>query len=179
MKTALLACLAALGLFAAGCVVRTGSYPIEVYTEQHYAQSYRSQEPPRIPPAPEAVAFNAVGSERVLEVSARKERPYDRKLAADLYRVNCSVCHGLQGLGDGPVRPHLTSPESFHASKTGQPYAPPPNLQESRQRLNEDAVFTIITNGIVVMPRFGLLLTEEERWDLVRYLFDTQGGLGR
>jgi mono/diheme cytochrome c family protein len=31
-----------------------------------------------------------------------------------------------------------------------------------------------------VMPRFGPLLSEAERWDIVRYVFDTSGtGLGQ
>lgn len=166
------------GLLAAGCVTRRGTYPIEVFSEQHYSQSYRSQEPPRVPPAAEAVVFQGLGAGEVLNVPERRERPYDAALAAELYRVNCSVCHGAQGLGDGPVLPHLTAPDSYYASTTGQPYAAPPNLKDTRIQRDQDTVFSIITSGIVVMPRFGLLLTEEERRDLVRYIFDTNTGLG-
>jgi mono/diheme cytochrome c family protein len=34
-------------------------------------------------------------------------------------------------------------------------------------------MFGLVTNGILVMPRFGPLLSEAERWDIVRYIFDT------
>ncbi len=130
-------------------------------------------------PAPDAVVFERTGADKVLEVPERSQRPYDARVASELFRVNCSVCHGPAGLGDGPIVPHLTSPNSYYASSSGQPYARPPNLQETRANKDEKTVFAIITNGIVVMPKFGLLLTEEERWDLVRYIFDTQTGLGR
>lgn len=175
----LLFALTATGLVASGCITKQGTYPIEVYPEQHYSQSYRYQEQPRIPPAPDAVVFEPAGAGKVLEVPERRQRAYDPKVAAELYRVNCSVCHGPLGLGDGPIVPHLTSPNSYYASSAGQPYARPPNLQETRANRDEKTVFSIITSGIVVMPKFGLLLTEEERWDLVRYIFDAQTGLGR
>jgi mono/diheme cytochrome c family protein len=61
---------------------------------------------------------------------------------------------------------------------TGAPYNPPPNLQETRQRLDEQAVFGIVNSGLQVMPRFGALLSEEEIWQIVSYIYDTQGGLG-
>ncbi|MBI2965924.1 MAG: cytochrome c [Chloroflexi bacterium] len=175
----LFAMTAFFGLVASACITKRGTYPIEVFPEQHYSQAYRYQEQPRIPPAPDAVVFEPAGADKVLEVPERRQHPYDPKVAAELYRVNCSVCHGPLGLGDGPIVPHLTSPDSFYANLARQPYARPPNLQETRASRDEKTVFSIITSGVVVMPRFGLLLTEEERWDLVRYIFDTQTGLGK
>ena len=175
----LLLVIAATALAATGCVTGKGTYPIEVFPEQHYSQSYRPQEQPRLPPAPEAVVFRPVGVDEVLKVPERQQRDYDPAGAAELYQVNCAVCHGAQGLGDGPIVPHLTAPDSYYATTAGQAYAAPPNLQNTRTQRDEATIFGIITNGIVVMPKFGLLLTEEERWDLVRYIFDTNTGLGR
>lgn len=171
--------LAALALATTACITRRGTYPIEVFPEQHYSQSFKSQEPPRLAPAPEAVPFEEIGESIVLDVPERRTREYNPAVAAELYRVNCSTCHGANGLGDGSIVPHLTAPDSFYAATAGGPYNTPPNLIQSRQNLNEQAVFAILTNGIVVMPRFGPLLSEEARWDLVRYIFDTQNGLGK
>ena len=47
-----------LTLVAAGCMpFGRGSYPIDIFAEMHYTQMYKSQEPPRLYPAPGAVPF--------------------------------------------------------------------------------------------------------------------------
>ena len=43
------------GIVLVGC--SQGSYPVDIFYEQHYQQSYRSHEPPRLNGAAEAVAF--------------------------------------------------------------------------------------------------------------------------
>ena len=48
--------LVVLGTVALAC--STGSYPVDVFTEMHYQQSYRSQEPPRLMPAEGAVPLH-------------------------------------------------------------------------------------------------------------------------
>jgi mono/diheme cytochrome c family protein len=169
----------AAALVVSGCVTKRGTYPIEVFAEQHYSQAFRAQEQPRVPPAPEAVVFTEAGPDGVLDVPEKRQRAYVPAVAAELYRVNCSVCHGPQGRGDGAIVPYITAADSYYASKTGQRYLTPPDLTQTRTQRDQDTVFTIITTGVVVMPKFGLLLTEEERWDLVRYIFDTETGLGR
>ncbi|MCH7906383.1 MAG: cytochrome c [Chloroflexi bacterium] len=178
----LLIALASLALLATACVQESGTYPIEIFTEMHYSQAFRSQEIPRLGGVESAVVYDGRGNaEDVLNVlPANVAHPYDAEAGAELYRVNCSACHGQQGLGDGPVAAHITSNESVWFADTGAAYNGPPNLQVSMTRLNEDAMFSIVTSGIVVMPRFGPLLSEAERWDIVRYIFDTSAsGLAR
>ena len=178
----LLIALASVALLAVACVQESGTYPIEIFTEMHYSEAFRSQEIPRLPGVESAAAYNGEGNvQNVLNVlPANEAHPYDAGAGAELFRVNCSVCHGVAGMGDGPAAAHITSPNSAWATDTGAPYGVPPNLQDSRTRLNEDAMFGIVSNGILVMPRFGPLLSEAERWDIVRYVFDTSGtGLGQ
>lgn len=179
-RAALLSMVAVAGLFASACAVQeTNTYPVEIFSEMHYAQSYGSQEPPRLQPLPGAVVFDSAGGPgEVLDVPVNQRTEYDPARAEHLYMVNCSVCHGVSGMGNGPAAAHLTSDGSFYATESGQPYGPPPNLQDTRQRLNEQTVFGIVDNGIVVMPRFGGLMSEEEIWQIVSYIFDTQNGLG-
>lgn len=175
-----LAALAISAMAAAGCIPQRGANPIEVFSEQHYAQSFRSQEPPRLAAVAGAEVFTEVGPRDTLEVADKRQRPYDPGRAEELFAVNCSVCHGDDGRGDGPLVPFLISPDSYYARQNdGQTYPSPPDLLQTRERIDEDAVFNIITGGINVMPKFGLLLTEEERWDIVRYIFDREDGLGR
>ena len=179
-RRALLAALAAIALAATACVQQNTTYPVEIFKEMHYAQFHHQQEPPRQDPVADNVTFlPAGGPDGVLNVPERRERPYDAARAAELYRVNCSVCHGVNGEGNGPAAPHITSTESFYASQNnGTTYPAPPNLLQSRERLTEDTAFQIVNNGINVMPRFGGLMPEEDIWDVVRYIFDTSSGLG-
>ena len=78
-----------------------------------------------------------------------------------LYAVNCASCHGINADG-----------QSFVADKFSEVYNRPPSLRDSvLVKLGTDGtVFSILTNGVVVMPSFKELLTERERWILVHYL---------
>ncbi len=174
----LLAALVLLAVAALGCIPKRGAYPIEIFSEMHHSQAFRSQEPPRLDAVTGAQVFVPLATDASLDVPAKSQRPYTPEVAGELFRINCSVCHGPNGEGDGPIVPYLTDPKSYYADKAGKPYVAPPNLKETRDRLNEDAVFTIVSGGIVVMPRFELLVSEEERWDIVRYIFDRENGLG-
>lgn len=174
--------LAAVSLSA--CAVQeTNTYPVEIFSEMHYSQAFRSQEPPRLAPPAESVVFaSAGGSDRVLNVPDKQERPYDPAVAGNLFRVNCSMCHGELGLGDGVVVRHLTSTASFYATtNNGTVYGAPPNLVLSAaSRLTaRDTMVAFVTGGGRVMPQFGKLLSEEDIRDIVNYIFDDETGLSR
>ncbi len=177
---ALLTALALAGVAATACFQQSNTYPVEILKEMHYSQASRPQEAPRIGPVQGAVAFqSAGGAEAYLSVPAKKERPYSVAGAAELYRVNCSVCHGESGKGDGRAAPHLTSPTSYFATKNGSPYTPPADLQAALKRpdFTPDVAYNTISRGVVVMPRFGALLSEEDIRQVVAYLFDAQYGI--
>ena len=172
----LIAAIAVLGIAAIGCFPKAGAYPIEIFTEMHYSQAFRSQEPPRLDAVRGAEVFVSVGTEETLAISLTRERAYVPAVASGLYAVNCSVCHGVSGEGDGPLVTFLTTPK---LTKDGVAISrPPPNLLESRDRLGRDGFFAFASAGFEVMPRFELLLSEEDRWDIVNYVFDTKTGLG-
>ena len=169
---------------ASACAVQeSNTYPVETFSEMHYSQSFRMQEPPRLAPLADSVAFVSTGdASQVLNVPNKRERAYDPAVASNLYRVNCSVCHGVSGLGDGKAVRHITSSSSFYATNEGTPYKAPPNLVDSAaNRLNQrEVMFSFISgwNG-PVMPEFGKLLTEEDIRDIVNYIFDDTTGLSK
>ena len=175
-----IAAVALVALAAGACVQQSNTYPVELFKEMHYSQAHRSQEPPRQAPLRRAVAFvPAGGADVVLDVPAQRTRPYDPAVARELYRVNCTVCHGVSGTGDGPAVPHITAPNSFYATQSGgTPYNPPPNLIELRSDRTPEAWYTVLNSGVNVMPRYGAMMSEEEIRDLVEYMFDEQTGLG-
>ena len=139
------------GILVIGC--SQGSYPVDIFYEQHYQQSYRSHEPPRLIGVADAVAFYPPIVSTVTNTGA------------DLFRVNCQMCHGADAQGTGPVlakmienygyepivSPNLTNrPVSFIASR----------LEAETRPLGSSSV----------MPPFGKLLSEAERNAIARYI---------
>ncbi len=178
-RSAFALALAVVTVGLSACAVQeSNTYPIEIFSEMHYAQSVRSQEPPRLPPVAQAVPFQQIGSNKVLEVPEVRERRYDHERARELFRVNCSVCHGDSGVGDGSAAQHITSTSGYYATVNGEPYAAPAHLKEKRDTYDKEAMINIITNGIVVMPRFGNLLSEEEIREIATFIYDEESGLG-
>jgi mono/diheme cytochrome c family protein len=81
-----------------------------------------------------------------------------RARGAELFQINCSVCHGSGGKGDGTV-------SSFLQNKPADLTSP------AVQFLSDGAVFMTITNGIPgYMPALNENLTVRERWDVVNFV---------
>lgn len=184
-RTALLGLIGLFAMVAAACSVQeSNTYPVDLFTEMHYSQANRAQEPPRLQPPALAVAHESVGGpEARLDVPARQTRPYDPVVAGQLYAVNCSVCHGVNGQGDGDAVAHLRSSANFYTSTTGLVMGAdgrrlPPNLQTSQLVSNEEGLAGFIrSGGNSVMPQFEKFLAEEDIWDIVAYIQDTNTGL--
>ncbi len=169
---------------------KTGSHAVQVFSEMHYSPAYRSQEVPRILPPKGSVPIT--GAEvKVLDLEKIKmldgqvhSDSYDGMEAARIYEVNCQVCHGQTLLGDGPITT-LNSARGDGSKVYGG--AVPVNLISERvTSLSDGEIFGYITWGgrpglaaasrgkesTAIMPQFGYLLTEEQRWHLVQDLRD-------
>lgn len=81
----------------------------------------------------------------------------------DRYDIYCTVCHGAEGLGDGPVAPALANAVR--------------NLTERRQVDNSDGwIYGTISNGFgALMPEYGSKISPEDRWHIVNYVRLLQG----
>lgn len=71
----------------------------------------------------------------------------------NIYRNNCGSCHGMD--------------------RTGNPGSGYPSLVDIEQRLNQDEVSKIISNGQGMMPGFTQL-TSIEKEELINFLFDKE-----
>jgi mono/diheme cytochrome c family protein len=102
-----------------------------------------------------------------LEAGEKLRNPIEQTSAAlengkKLYNVYCTLCHGDNAKGSGPV-----------AGK----FIPPPDLTLEVFRERPDGfVYQTITDGGPLMPGQGDSLQPQERWEIVLYLRRLQGG---
>jgi len=77
---------------------------------------------------------------------------------AELYNINCKMCHGQTAEGNGPIA-------AFLANK-------PANLTSPVvQSKSDGSIFLTITNGVAgKMPALNENFLVSERWDLVNYI---------
>ena len=170
----------AFGLLAlAGTACSRGSYPLDYFQEMHYQQSYRIQEPPRLQPPEGSVPITGKSVVLTPKNMSSMANPFPGQRTdegARLFAVNCSMCHGASAEGDGLVLNKMVGEPYNYEVKVD------PNLTKVAA-LPDFLLFAIITNRDLfipvpkdpkipraVMPRFGNLLTEEERWMLVNYI---------
>jgi mono/diheme cytochrome c family protein len=77
---------------------------------------------------------------------------------AELFMINCAMCHGETGEGNGPIANHIQNK--------------PANLtSDTVQSKSDGALFLTITNGVTGrMPALNENFTVRERWDIVNFL---------
>lgn len=169
---------------AAACS-STNTYPIDFFSEMHYQKSFRTGEPPRLDSPPGAVPITGGEPAYTFEEARDLENPLAgdpqaRERGAGLFAVNCAVCHGPEGRGDGQMA-------AWWRARQGA--VPPADLTSSVVANRTDGeLYWILTNGftspenqvqypggLTNMPAFGKLLTPEERWALVSYMRQLQG----
>jgi mono/diheme cytochrome c family protein len=85
-----------------------------------------------------------------------------------LYEINCAICHGATGKGDGPLAESLArKPADLSAMNAAQ--------------LSEGEIFMVLTNGVRIgpgrkggMPALRENLSIADRWDVVNYVRSLQ-----
>lgn len=161
-----------LALWVVGCR-STGVYPLETFVEMHYSPAYRGNEPPKLSPPPDAVPITGALAGHQLapdpQQVAQVRNPLEASQAnlqagARIYQVNCAVCHGPQGAGDGPMVPHFQQPPP------GVPPSVPSNLRQVVGQRNDGQLYLTISNGGLNMPPFGRLLSSDQIWQVILHL---------
>jgi mono/diheme cytochrome c family protein len=80
------------------------------------------------------------------------------------YQINCAVCHGLAGDGNGGLK------------KVNPAYGWSPSLMTASAKGRSDGyIYGIIRNGRGVMPSYNRI-EEADRWDVVNYVRTLQAG---
>lgn len=78
-----------------------------------------------------------------------------------VYETVCIVCHGPQGMGDGPIIGRFPNPPSLQAARA--------------KALPDGQVFHIITRGQGIMPSHAAQVLPDDRWRVILYLRHLQG----
>lgn len=80
------------------------------------------------------------------------------ELGKKKFDIYCSVCHGLKGLGDGPVASKMI----LH---------PPPLVSDKVKNFPDGRIFHILTDGQGVMGSYlSQIQDEKARWAIVNYV---------
>ncbi|PKB73493.1 MAG: hypothetical protein BZY75_01560 [SAR202 cluster bacterium Io17-Chloro-G7] len=130
----------------------SGSYPVDIFYEMHYQQSYKSHEPPRLSAPASAVAF----------FPGPKSTAFNT--GEHLFVVNCSMCHGVDAKGNGPVLNKLKTDYGY------QVQADPDLTGAVVTGFGDDIIESFMMTGVTVMPSFSKLLSTEERELIIEYI---------
>lgn len=78
---------------------------------------------------------------------------------AELYAINCQMCHGPTGQGNGPIAPFLIN------------FKPADLTTDVAQSKSDGSIFLTISSGLDGrMPALNENLTVSERWDVVNFV---------
>lgn len=158
--------IVSLGLLAIVTACSQGTYPIDWAPEMHYQPSYKAQEPDRLSTPKDSIAFVSHGGED--SVFAVTDNTYftlrATKTGAELFAINCAMCHGKSGRGDGMVLETLIGKYGYLPAMT------PDLTDKAVQDLPDSALMGLISGGVVIMPSFAKLLSEEELQLVVEYI---------
>ena len=152
-----------LGLLLVNLGCNTGAYPVDVFPEMHYASSYRELEPPRVSAPERSVPVSGAAPALTFAEAAGLANPLpptarNAAAGAELYRVNCAVCHGADGRGQTVMTEYYV--------RVGA--VPPTSFASDRVRARSDGELAwIIRHGLGNMPAFEKLLRDEEVWAVV------------
>ncbi len=79
------------------------------------------------------------------------------ELGEELFNVQCAICHGESGTGDGIAGVGLTP-------------RPADLTSEKVQKQSDGAIFWKITTGRPPMASYEAIYSDEQRWQLVAYI---------
>ena len=151
-------CLMGFSLIVALLVVGCGqgTYPLDIFYEMHYQQTFKSHEPPRMAGVEGAVPVDWVPTPKATSFNTGEH----------LFNVNCSMCHGKDGKGRGVVL------EKMRDSYGYEPIIDPPDLTD-----NPPGSIVGILQATSrpfgpdsVMPPFAKLLTPDERVAIAEFI---------
>lgn len=177
--------LAGVGLFAAG-MAWASPWDIDLvdaYTFKAYEWNMRANPVGAVQRAP--VGPMAAGAYQVAYVDAVDRtagadavvNPYPADAASlaegkHLFQVTCAPCHGVDGIGGGPVTHNDPTKDIRRFPLPAPLLSGPGNVSAVR---SDGYMYATIRNGGALMPAYGISLTDHERWSIVSYIRTLEG----
>ena len=127
--------------------------------------SIKPQERPFLPPL-HAIPVQGKEPQRDVFEAMDLENPVPATVASighgkQLYAIYCTVCHGADAKGTGPIATKLS--------------VPPDDLTgENTTEQPDGYLYQMIRQGGDAMPGEGASLSPQERWDIVNYIRSLQ-----
>lgn len=142
---------------------------IPIFSSMAEQPSLETYEQPALEPPPGAVALGSERTWTLLEsdslVSPLASGDVDLELGGEQFQIFCSVCHGSDARGKGPV----VGPNRI-------PDIPTLDLHSEQARAYTDGyIWGMITNGRGLMPSYRRI-PATVRWQVVAYLRALQAG---
>jgi len=105
--------------------------------------------------------LGALGSAGAMDMPTA---PLDTAAGQMLYRGSCASCHGMSGLGDGPMAKSLSTPPLAIGVRTKTP------------ELTPSLAFNVVSVGVrgTAMLPFGSLPVQQ-RWNIINYVYSMRG----
>jgi len=122
--------------------------------------SYRPMEQP-LPPPERSIPIEGAISIPGMGAPENPTTADEASIArgAELYAINCQMCHGATGEGNGPISPFLLN------------FKPANLTKDVAQSKSDGSIFLTISNGLEGrMPALNENLTVSERWDVVNFI---------
>lgn len=91
--------------------------------------------------------------------------PADLARGKQVFENVCAVCHGPGGAGDGPIIGRFPNPPSLTAARA--------------KGLPDGRIVHVIARGQGIMPPHAAQVLPEDRWRVVLYVRELQGGGAR
>tara|TARA_B100000686_G_scaffold49981_2_gene53641 strand:- start:18744 stop:19397 length:654 start_codon:yes stop_codon:yes gene_type:complete len=170
-----LSAIVLISVLIAGCTPgdpfrSTGTYPIDIFQEMHYNQTYKAQEPPRLlPPSdsyPVTGGYIRIADLQDIETKANPLSDATRR-GALVYRQNCSTCHGLTGKGDGPTGDILAAYNVTQPPAFGDGDGIVVIRESGTNVLSAGKAYQSIAAGYGYMPAFEGLLSPDDIWAVI------------
>jgi len=142
---------------------------IPIFSSMAEQPSLEAYERAALEPPPGAVALGSARTWTLLEsdslVSPLASGDVDLELGGEQFQIFCSVCHGSDARGKGPV----VGPNRI-------PEIPTLNLHSEQARAYTDGyIWGMITNGRGLMPSYRRI-PASVRWQMVAYVRAVQAG---
>jgi mono/diheme cytochrome c family protein len=104
-------------------------------------------------------------------VSIKNPWPSSPELVAEgkkIYEINCKVCHGEKGEGNGQI-------VELPGGGDGPYTARPPAYATRLPQINDGNMFYSVSYGKGMMGGYGFQLSVEERWKVISYIKSLAG----